>query len=166
MSTSNKPSSPTAANKFSLFDRLTGLETEYAIRFTGDSGGVRHPRFSLYRRVIASLHDRIPLARARHFKEGVFVANGGAVWFEAERLSGEGGLIEGSTPECRGPRQLVAYQRAQDAMLRDAASRSPGEPIVLIKNDRDAKDNVLQCTKHTSAQETLLPHHVSQRNSI
>ena len=75
-------------------------------------------------------------------KEGVFHAAGGAVWFETERPALGGGLIEGSTPECRSPRQLLAWQRAQDEMLAEAAETAFGGAVRLIKNDRDAAGNV------------------------
>jgi proteasome accessory factor A len=128
----------------SIFERLIGLETEYAIRFrAGDPSAPRLPRFRIYEAVLAALQQRIVTVRARHFKEGVFLANGGAVWFEAERPASGGGLIEGATPECRTPRQLIAYQRAQDRLLAEAAltDKLPGQ-VRLLKNDRDAHDNV------------------------
>jgi len=76
-------------------------------------------------------------------KEGFFLANGGAIWFETERPAAGGGLIEGATPECRGPRQAVAYQRAQDAQFSEAAAEMTGPlQFRLIKNDRDAAGNV------------------------
>src|SRR5262245_42847423 len=75
-------------------------------------------------------------------KEGVFHAAGGAVWFETERPALGGGLIEGSTPECRSPRQLLAWQRAQDQMLAEAAEEAFGGRVRLIKNDRDAAGNI------------------------
>ena len=88
---------------------------------------------------MAALQQRVPTVPAKHFKEGVFTANGGAVWFEAERPAAGGGLIEGATPECRGPREAVAYQRAQDRLLAEAAAKCGFQ---LIKNDRDACGNV------------------------
>ena len=50
-----------------------------------------------------------------------------------------GGLIEGATPECRGPLQVVRYQRAQDQLLSQCArlAEVDGE-LSLVKNDRDA----------------------------
>ena len=66
---------------------------------------------------------RIPAVRAKHFKEGMFLANGGALWFEAERPAAGGGLIEGATPECRGPAEVLAYQRALVALPVAIASR-------------------------------------------
>src|SRR5262245_31444300 len=75
-------------------------------------------------------------------KDGVCHAAGGAVWFEPERPALGGGLIEGSTPECRSPRQRLAWQRAQDELLAEAADSAFGGAIRLIKNDRDAAGNV------------------------
>lgn len=127
-----------------IFERLVGLETEYAIRYqAGETAAATPSKFRLYESLVSALTRRIPTARAKHFKEGVFLANGGAVWFEAERPAAGGGLIEGATPECRGPREVVAYQLAQDQLLSQcaAAARGPGK-ISLIKNDRDAFENV------------------------
>jgi Pup amidohydrolase len=127
-----------------VLDRLVGLETEYAIRYhpsRGESAPVG--RFQLYQNLIAALKQRTIVVPAQHFKEGVFTASGGAVWFESERPSSGAGLIEGATPECRGARQLVAYQRAQDRLLAQAAEAAGGTgEFRLIKNDRDAQGNV------------------------
>jgi len=75
-------------------------------------------------------------------KEGAFHAAGGAVWFETERPALGGGLIEGSTPECRSPWQVLAWQRAQDELLTEAAEAAFGGAIRLVKNDRDAVGNI------------------------
>jgi proteasome accessory factor A len=97
----------------------------------------------LYQSVVAALRRRTLTAPARHFKEGVFLANGGAVWFEAERPAAGGGLIEGSTPESRGPREAVRYQRAQDRLLAESARAADIDgDLLLVKNDRDAYDHV------------------------
>ncbi len=127
-----------------IFDRLVGLETEYAIRFQSASfSAIRPSRFLLYRQLVQALRLRVPLVRAGHFKEGVFTATGGAFWFETERIASDGGLIEGATPECRGPGQVLLYQRAQDRLVAEAASEAdvPGD-FLLIKNCRDSRDNV------------------------
>jgi proteasome accessory factor A len=97
----------------------------------------------MYRALTEALRRRMPLATARHFKDGSFLSTGGAIWYESERPSSGSGLIEGATPECRGPRQLLAYQRAQDSLFEDAAAdESTGRPFSLLKNDRDADDNI------------------------
>ncbi len=130
------------ANKRAVFDRLAGLETEYAIRIpSSDPASSRPTRFELYQALVAALRRRLPVVQARHFKDGVFTAIGGAVWFETERPAAGSGLIEGATPECRGPRELLRYQRAQDRLLEEAAAAS-SVPFSLVKNDRDASDNV------------------------
>ena len=90
-----------------MFQRLLGLETEYAIRSSSQLATSRRSKFRLYELLVAALHRRVPTVVAKHFKEGVFTAYGGAVWFEAERPAAGGGLIEGATPECRGPREAV-----------------------------------------------------------
>ncbi len=127
-----------------ILDRLIGLETEYAVRFRPRASLASLPsRFGFYQSVVSALRRRTTTARARHFKEGVFLANGGAVWFEAERPAAGGGLIEGSTPECRGPREVVRYQRAQDRLLAESArSAEIDGDLLLVKNDRDAHDHV------------------------
>jgi Pup amidohydrolase len=131
------------ANSVAILDRLVGLETEYAIRFHPREEGTASPsRFHLYQALIARLKRHVLTAPARHIKEGVFLANGGAVWFETDRPAGGGGLIEGSTPECRGPLQVVRYQRAQDQLLSQCARLADVEgDFTLIKNDRDAPGN-------------------------
>jgi hypothetical protein len=125
-----------------VFQRLVGLETEYALFTPAESGKPRQNRHALFHELLAALRTKIPCVRARSMKEGVFHAAGGAVWFETERPAVGGGLIEGSTPECRSPRQLLIWQRAQDEMLADAADTSFGSTVRLIKNDRDAEGNV------------------------
>lgn len=134
------PREETGFNSTGIFQRLIGLETEYAIRTPlSTPGRSKSSKFRLYEALVAALHQRVPTVPAKHFKEGVFTANGGAVWFEAERPAAGGGLIEGATPECRGPRQAVVYQRAQDRLLAECAET---RDFRLIKNDRDACDNV------------------------
>lgn len=145
-SISTKRSCLTVANNgpVAVFDRLAGLETEYAIHFRAQSASrISSSRLRLYQQLVGALRRRLPAAEAIHFKEGVFLANGGAVWYETERMTPEHGLIEGSTPECRGPRQLIICQRAQDRLLQQAAEGAPvaGE-FALIKNDRDAQNNI------------------------
>lgn len=127
-----------------IFQRLVGLETEYALRFhPAAADAVRPSRFELFQSVLRALRQRLVTVRARHFKEGVFAANGGAVWFETERMAADGGLLEGATPECRGARQVLTYQRAQDQTLAGAA-REAGVPgrLSLIKNCRDSRGHV------------------------
>jgi Pup amidohydrolase len=128
-----------------IFDRLIGLETEYAIAPPGNPGRADSfpSRLRCYRMLVAALGRKLPVVEAQHFKVGVFAANSSAVWFEAERFAVDTGLIEGATPECRGPFEAVLYQRAQDRLLAASAAESavPGG-FTLLKNDRDAEGNV------------------------
>ena len=129
-----------------LLERLIGLETEYAIRFRPREGLDKSPsRFHLYQALIARVGRHVLTAPAKHFKEGVFLANGGAIWFETERPAAGGGLIEGATPECRGPREVLRYQRAQDQLLSQCAHLSDVDGhLSLVKNDRDAQRSCLR----------------------
>jgi proteasome accessory factor A len=122
-----------------LFQRLAGLETEYALRLPKRRDELS--RFTLYQKVIARIGLRVLSVEAQHFKEGVFTANGGAIWFDAERPAAGAGVLEGATPECRDPATLLLYQRAQDQLLGEAAAATPN-PFFLIKNDRDSEDNI------------------------
>jgi proteasome accessory factor A len=61
----------------------------------------------------------------------------------------DAGLVEGGTPECRGPSELLLYQKAQERLLVEAleGARSPlqmagVDEASLIKNCRDAFGNV------------------------
>lgn len=126
-----------------VFDRLVGLETEYAIVPSSEQGWEGMSRVRCYRALVASLRQRIPVATAQHFKEGVFTASSGAVWFETERFAVDTGLVEGATPECRGPVEAALYQQAQDRLLAECAEAAavPGG-FRLLKNDRDAAGNI------------------------
>ena len=125
-----------------MFQRLIGLETEYALHLPSTAGSSRRTRYGLFRTLVAELGKKLPTVPARHMKEGVFHAAGGAVWFETERPASGGGLIEGSTPECRSPKQLLIWQRAQDELLAESVDDAFGGSVQLIKNDRDARGNV------------------------
>ncbi|WP_254510335.1 proteasome accessory factor PafA2 family protein [Anatilimnocola floriformis] len=132
------------ANRPGVFERLIGLETEYALAVSRQlpEGSLPGGKYRIFRELIAQLRRRIPTVDARHLKEGVFHAGGGAVWFETERPAEGGGLVEGASPECRSPRQLLAWQRAQDHLLSGAAEAAFGGDVRLLKNDRDAQGNI------------------------
>ncbi len=134
-------SCPTVANSFPILHRLAGLETEYALRIPSQASTQRS-HFEVYESLIQALSQQVPTAEAALDKTGLFLANGGAIWFEMALMVGEFGLIEGSTPECRGARQLLLYQRAQDALFCQAAADAPGGPFYLVKNCRDSVGNI------------------------
>src|SRR5690242_17089338 len=110
-----------------IFDRLIGLETEYAIRFRPDPATERPTDYELYSLLATALRQKLPTAaqgNGGEAKLGIFLANGGAVCFERARFHRQTGLVEGSTPECRGPRQLLICQRAQDRLLAETARQA------------------------------------------
>jgi proteasome accessory factor A len=145
------------ASKSGVFERLAGLETEYAVSvrpLPGSSSSAFTPptKLEIYERVLTSLSRRLPAVRAYHLKEGAFLATGGAIWFEANRLT-SGGLLEGATPECRTPGDVVAYQRAQDRLLEAAVEEAGVDcEIRLIKNDRDAQNNIYGAQENYEAE--------------
>jgi len=141
------------ANKADVFQRLIGLETEYALALSAAWGEALPNRYELFRQLVTALKRKLPAVDARHLKEGVFHAAGGAVWFETERPAAGGGLIEGATPECRSPRQVLAWQRAQDALLAEATAEAFGNHRVrLLKNDRDSQGNIYGAQENYEAE--------------
>lgn len=146
------------ANRSHIFARLAGLETEYAVAVkplpaTSGDDSLPPTKLEIYERVLVALSRQLPVVRAYHLKEGAFLATGGAVWLEADRLSGDGGMIEGATPECRSPREIVACQRAQDRLLEDAVKRCSFDcDIRLLKNDRDAHNNIYGAQENYEAE--------------
>ena len=125
-----------------VFQRLTGLETEYVARFRADEDSERPLTFELLQKLAGELRRRLPLVQADYPKKGYFLATGGAVWQERPGEGVDHPLIEGSTPECRGARQLLIYQRAQDRLLSTAARDVGGGEFTLCKSDCDAHGNV------------------------
>ncbi len=124
----------------SVFQRLLGLETEYAIRFrTSDPDAERPSDEALYERLITHLQKSLPVAKSDSWKPGHFLATGGVVQLERPWYAKHSGLMEGATPECRSPRDLLIWQRAQDKLISQAAAASgpPDGEFSLLKNNRD-----------------------------
>lgn len=132
-----------------LFDRLLGQETEYAIRFSPER---RHPGNDvIYDALATAIGSRVKSEPGFYAERPqIFLENGGAFHYEYFPYCAEGGLVEGATPECRGPTQLLLYQRAQESLLLDSISdaegilRAAGFPgkLGLLKNCRDAEGHV------------------------
>jgi proteasome accessory factor A len=132
-----------------LFGRLLGQETEYAIRFSPER---RHPGNDvIYDAIAGAISARVRTEPGFYpERPQIFIENGGAFHYEYLPYCAEGGLLEGATPECRGPAQLLLYQRAQESLLSRAISdaertlRSSGFPgkLGLLKNCRDAEDHI------------------------
>ncbi|HJS74415.1 MAG TPA: proteasome accessory factor PafA2 family protein, partial [Vicinamibacteria bacterium] len=132
-----------------LFSRLLGQETEYAIRFAPER---RHPGNDvIYAALASAIAARVKTEPGFYAERPqIFTENGGAFHYEYLPYRAEGGLIEGATPECRGPAQLLLYQKAQENLLARAVPdaerslRSSGFPgkVGLLKNCRDAENHV------------------------
>ncbi|MCA9490295.1 MAG: proteasome accessory factor PafA2 family protein [Myxococcales bacterium] len=130
--------------------RLLGTETEYAIRFRPEEG-VTHPGNQVLFEAIRSAVERRVLTRpCSHVLEAVLTENGGCLYYEVDPSAPDGGLVEGGTPECVAPRQLLVYQKAQDQLLTEAARDAESElrdrglagELRLLKNCRDAQGHV------------------------
>ena len=127
-----------------------GLETEYAIRYrplySFDRPDHEHIFSALAQALKSIVRTRAGVRGQGHF----FVENGGAFYYEAYPSHPDGGLVEGSTPECRGPSTLLTYQKAQESLLLRALPEArqilgdPGTPVELglLKNCRDAEGHV------------------------
>ena len=135
-----------------MWSRLLGQETEYAIRFTPLAEGTARP---IKRQLAAALIGGIKqLVKSRPGERAwsqsqVFVENGGAFCFEPPPGFPHGGMLEGATPECTSPRELLRYQRAQESLLLRAIPLAEAQllqegfngRIGLLKNCRDAEGN-------------------------
>ena len=134
-----------------MLDRLAGLETEYALRFTPAPGAERPRNDALFAAIAEAIRTRVRTlpGRRRLTHDQLFTENGGSLYFERSPTEPDGGLLEAATPECRGPGQLLLYQQAQEAMLRralplaEATLHRAGHPghLGLLKNGRDAHGN-------------------------
>ncbi len=145
-----------------MLDRLAGLETEYAIRFSPAGQGGRPSNDAIYDAIAASVSAIVGTrpGRRRLLHKQLFTQNGGSIYYEAVPSNLTGGVIEGGSPECRGPSQLLLYQRAQDALLQralpDAERRleAAGHPgtLGLLKNCRDAEGHVYGAQENYDAE--------------
>lgn len=130
--------------------RVFGTETEYALVLDppppAESNLTRREIFDLFR---SALEAEYPSVRSHRGKEGVFLQNGGFFHYEAQVHAFSQGLLEGSTPECLSPDELVTYQVAQDRILADALVRVRGKlsargytgTLRLGKNSTDGRGN-------------------------
>jgi proteasome accessory factor A len=127
-----------------------GLETEYCIRYSPP--GDDRSRFTKKRvclTILSALGDFVTTAPGD--REGEpnfqrFTTNGGAFSFEVWPNRADDGLLESATPECRGPSQVLLYQRAQEALIQKALPkararlglRDGDSDLAIVKNCRDA----------------------------
>jgi proteasome accessory factor A len=146
-----------------VLTRLLGLETEYAIRFTPSAGGRRPGNRAVYDAIVEAVGRRLQtLPGAQHgIEQGrVFTESGASLSYESFPEAPDGGLVEGATPECRGPSQAVLYQKALDALLVEAipdaldtlARRGFRGDLGLLKNCRDAEGHTYGAQENYEAE--------------
>ncbi len=142
--------------------RRIGQETEYAIRFTPLEDGGRPGNAAIYRALrdaVGEVVHTAPGSRAEPNQQ-FFTENGGAFYYEFLPHAYQGGLIEGATPECHGPGELLLYQRAQESLLiraiplAESSLADDGWPgsIGLIKNCRDAEGHTYGAQENYEAE--------------
>lgn len=125
-----------------LFERLAGLETEYALHWLGPSQPSRESIFDALDEVI---QNRLTTARGMQHRRR-FLENGGSYSFEHQPHVRDNGLFEAATPECSAPSVLLLYQKAQDTLVTEAIPpaeeqlRRAGHvgQLVVLKNALDA----------------------------
>lgn len=132
--------------------RLAGLETEYAVRYHPEPGTERPDHELIYDALVRAIGQQVAVVPARRVdpRRRVFLANGAALCYEFLPTGMQVGLVEGATPECRSPQQLLLYQRATEELLRRAlpvaraelAERGYRGELGLIKNCRDVDGQV------------------------
>jgi proteasome accessory factor A len=133
--------------------RLTGLETEFCVRYSAAPGKERPSNKQICEALLDALERVVKVAPGERDAEPDFqrfVQNGGAFSYDAYNSPSDGGPLESATPECRGPSQVLLYQKAQEALIqralplacaRLAAAGWFGE-IAVVKNCRDAEGHV------------------------
>jgi proteasome accessory factor A len=140
-----------------MFDRLAGIETEYVLRFRPrDRGKWRISNANLFNGLLAHLGAKVPLAKAIASEKCWFLGNGGGLRFEFIPfyfLFPASGFVEGSTPECRGAKDLLLYQRAQDVLLSQHAAASGGDngDVALVKSSHDGQGHLFGCHENYEA---------------
>lgn len=115
-----------------------GFETEYAIKVNSEA---RKAGFQLdFHRFIGSLSNEIPLAPSIRNPFRFFLANGGCVSLEhGSSASIRHALLESATPECTSPRELIAYQIANERLLAETIESTFVETdACLLKGCSDA----------------------------
>ena len=125
-----------------MLSRRLGLECEFF---------VRHPpeqiRDSLtdYMGLVTSLHRQVPCAPSVSNPLRHFLANGSSISLETGAVADfSAALFETATPECSSPRDLVAYELANEQLLEQAFADGRNKSHwSLIKSNTDAHGHTL-----------------------
>lgn len=131
--------SPQAAAPEVFLRRIMGVETEYGILSTGGTG-------ALFPEEAARLLFRPVMER--YLASNVFIPNGARLYLDV------GTHPEVATAECDDILQLIAYEKAGDAIVADLARRAEQEysqesesapEIHVLKNNVDSRGNSFGC---------------------
>jgi hypothetical protein len=134
--------------------RIYGLETEYALLYYPDNPGSPTPNQKhIYELFADVLQENYATAPALYRKQGLFLGNSSLVHYEARGDNYYHGVIEGCTPECISPKEVLTYQRATDSILREMITKTEERlanqgfrgRLVLGKNSTDAHGNSYGC---------------------
>ncbi|HEO65039.1 MAG TPA: hypothetical protein ENI73_04115, partial [Spirochaetes bacterium] len=133
-------------------DRLFGQETEYAIRFTPLEGHDRPDNALIYDALQHGIQKLVATEKSDRYnmQKQFFVENGGTFNYEYLPYAPKWGLIEGATPECYSPGELLLYQKAQESLLIQAKPHAESYlkdfgfqgHLGLIKNCRDVEGHI------------------------
>lgn len=125
-----------------MLSRRLGLECEFFVRHPPEQA-----RDSLtdYIGLVASLHRQLPCAPSVSNPLRHFLANGSSISLETGAVADfSAALFETATPECSSPRDLVAYELANEQLLEQAfADRRNRSHWSLIKSNTDAHGHSL-----------------------
>ncbi len=142
LNTYKKPKSTAKVSDSPVLSRLIGIETEYAFRY---ADGKHRNSHLLYHAIVASVAHRMPLVQSLRNPNRCFLANGGSISWEPVRttLSEYTGFVETATPQCKRPKQVVAYSTAFDHLITEAlldpfAVGREQLPFSAIRNSSDA----------------------------
>jgi len=109
-----------------LLKRYIGLETEFYRRASDTDGPVERDSLQEFESILLSLRRVMPIARSENPLRW-FLANGSSLSLElgASANTNEA-LLELATPETSSPKELVAYQLANEQLIAEASVSSKG----------------------------------------
>jgi len=125
-----------------LLSRRLGLECEFFVRHP-----LEQTRDSLtdYIGLVTALHRQLPCAPSVSNPLRHFLANGSSISLETGAVADfSAALFETATPECSSPRDLVAYELANEQLLEQAFAEGRNKSNwSLIKSNTDAHGHTL-----------------------
>lgn len=130
------------ASEAPLLARRLGLECEYFVRHPHDQ-----PRDALadYIDLVSDLATQLPIAPSLNSPLRHFLANGSSISLETgSHADLHSALFETATPECRSPRDVLAYELANEQLIEAAFAQHHSETTwSLIKSNTDAHGHTL-----------------------